>query len=208
MPLPLKKKSEAAAIQMPPWHPNFRNYEKLPDIKKVRTAFFVNTVAITVSLAVAGYVGYQEYKLLDVRGQKEATQANIDRDKRVSDVAIRNFRQFQEGEKKLQEIDAFVKSRPALSPMLLHLGQNLPKNIALSNFDFRERGLSLRGVIRGAPELATAQATAYVEQLRKDEKLAALFDEVLLTNINRDPLSGRLVFELFLKLKGEKGDKK
>ena len=29
---------------MPAWHPNFRNYEKLPDIKVVRTAFFVNGV--------------------------------------------------------------------------------------------------------------------------------------------------------------------
>ena len=44
----LKKKTKAAssAPQMPAWHPSFRNYERLPDIKVVRTVFFVNAVAI------------------------------------------------------------------------------------------------------------------------------------------------------------------
>ena len=32
----LKKKSEAATMPLlPAWHPNFRNYEKLPDVKQV-----------------------------------------------------------------------------------------------------------------------------------------------------------------------------
>ena len=42
----LKKKSDAAAPAVPAWHPNFRDYEKLPDVKVVRTAFFINAAAI------------------------------------------------------------------------------------------------------------------------------------------------------------------
>ena len=50
----LKKKSDAdAAPAVPAWHPNFRNYQKLPDIKVVRTAFFVNGIAILLVVAIS-----------------------------------------------------------------------------------------------------------------------------------------------------------
>ena len=39
----LKKKPDAAAAnQTPAWHPNFRNFERLPDTQVVRPTFFVN----------------------------------------------------------------------------------------------------------------------------------------------------------------------
>ena len=66
----LKKKSDAStAAQVPPWHPNFRNYEKLPDVKQVRTAFFVNAAAITVALALLTYFGVQEWQLRSLNAQ-------------------------------------------------------------------------------------------------------------------------------------------
>ena len=56
MPPLLKKKSDAAAVSLvPAWHPNFRNFEKLPDIKVVRTAFFVNGAALFLAVALLIY---------------------------------------------------------------------------------------------------------------------------------------------------------
>ena len=43
--LSLTKKSDAQSAVAPVWHPNFRNFERLPDTKVVRTTFFVNTAA-------------------------------------------------------------------------------------------------------------------------------------------------------------------
>ncbi|MFA5264784.1 MAG: hypothetical protein WC378_13255 [Opitutaceae bacterium] len=203
-----KKKPEAASPTIQAWHPNFRNYERLPDIKVVRTVFFINAAAITIAIAVAGFVGHQEYMLASIHSQIVEVQARIDRDKKVSDQAIALFAKFQAGEKKLQEIDAFLKARPAVSPLLLRLGETLPKNIALSQFDAREKVVILGGIVRGAPELASGQANAYVEQLRKDKEIGALFDDISLTNVSRDPQSGRLNIELSLRLKGEKPEKK
>src|SRR3954462_112783 len=92
----LKKKSDAAAApQVPPWHPNFRNYEKLPDIKVVRTAFFVNVAAITIALAAAIFFGLKEWQLHVLRGQIAVRQGQIDRDKKGSDQAIALFKKFQ-----------------------------------------------------------------------------------------------------------------
>src|SRR5688500_10849506 len=134
----LKKKSDAdAAPALPAWHPNFRNYQKLPDIKVVRTAFFVNGVAVLVLLSLAGYLGFQEWQLRGVKTQLAEVQAQLDRDKRVSDQAIALFKKFQAEEAKVTEVDAFMKSKPLVSALLIRLAQTLPKNIALDNLDLR-----------------------------------------------------------------------
>src|SRR5882672_10641614 len=100
----LKKKSDAAAAPLvPAWHPNFRNYEKLPDIKVVRTAFFVNGAAITITLALLTYFGFQEWNLHNLQGQVADWQRQIDRDKAGSEKAVALFKKFQAEEAKFQE---------------------------------------------------------------------------------------------------------
>ena len=49
----LKRKPEAAAVsEMPPWHPNLRNFARLPDTKVVRTAFFINGASVFIALGL------------------------------------------------------------------------------------------------------------------------------------------------------------
>jgi len=206
--LPTKKRSDASAGRIPPWHPNFRNYEKLPDIKAVRTVFFVNLAAISLTLLVLGGVGYHEFRIREINAQVAEIEQTIARDKKTSDRFLELYNRFSAEGKKLHEIEAFLAERPMLSPVLVRMAQTLPRNIALSLFDLKAKGLTLRGVVRGAPELASATANAYVEQLRKDPELSAVFDDVALTSLSRDPVSGRLLVELHLRLKPAKPEKK
>jgi hypothetical protein len=201
----LKKKSEASAAPViATWHPNFRNFERLPDTKVVRTAFFVNAAAITIMLALSTYFGVQEWELHSLKTQLADWQRQIDRDKAGSDKAVALFKKFQAQEAKFQEVDTFLKSKPTLSDLLVRLGQTLPTNIALDSFDLRENGLALRLTVRGAPDAATGYATAYLEQLRADKQFA-LFDQAgsngfAITNVQRNTATGRLNVEFFLSL--------
>src|SRR6185369_10352596 len=145
----LKKKSEAAAVPLvPAWHPNFRNYEKLPDIKVVRTAFFVNGAAITIMLALLTYFGFQEWQLHNLQAQVADWQRQINRDQAGSDKAIALYKKFEAQQAKFQEVDAFLKSKPLVSELLMRLGQTLPNNIAIDSFDLRDNGLALRLTVR------------------------------------------------------------
>jgi hypothetical protein len=202
----LKKKTKAtsATPQMPAWHPSFRNYERLPDIKVIRTVFFVNAVAVTVAFTMFTVLIFKEYHLHSLRRQVADVRAQSDRDKPGSDQAIALFKKFQSEEKKILEIDAFLKARPLLSDLLLQIGRTLPKNIALNSLDVHDNGLVMRGTVRGAPELASGEASNYVEQLRGDRAIKVLFDEVTLTSISRNGQTGRLSVELFLKFKRAK----
>ena len=199
----LKKKSEAsAAPAIATWHPNFRNLEKLPDTKVVRTAFFVNAAAITIALGLLTYFVVQEWELRSLKVQIVDWQRQIDRDKSGSDKAIALYKKFQAQEAKFQEVDAFLKSKPQVSDLIVRLAQTLPANIALDSFDLRETGLALRLTVRGAPDAATGYATAYLEQLRADKQFA-LFDQAApngfsITNVQRNTATGRLNVEFFL----------
>ena len=209
----LKKKSEASATPaIATWHPSFRNIERLPDTKVVRTAFFVNAAAITVALGLLTYFGVKEWELRSLKTQITDWQRQIDRDKAGSDKAIALYKKFQTQEARFQEVDTFMKSKPLVSDLIVRLAQTLPANIALDSFELRETGLALRLTVRGAPDAATGYATAYLEQLRTDKQFA-LFDQAgangfAITNVQRNTTSGRLNVEFFLTLKTGKEAKK
>lgn len=199
-----KKKADAAAAPaLPAWHPNFRNFERLPDTKVVRTAFFVNGAAIMAAVVLLLWFCYQEYQLRDLHRQVDDWQRQIDRDRKASDQAIAQFKKFQADAARVKEIDGFVISRPLVSELLVQLGQTLPNNIAIDTFELRGNGLRLMVAVRGAPELASGHASTYLAQLRANPRLTALFEDIALLNLERNPQTGRLTVEYFLKLKPE-----
>lgn len=204
----LKKKSEAvAAAGVPAWHPNFRNYERLPDIKVVRTTFFINGIAILVAVSLGIYFGFKEWQLRVIEGQTAEVQAQIDRNKRASDQAVALFKKFQADETKINEVDTFVKSKPLVSATILRLAQTLPNNIAIDTMDFRESGLTLRLSVRGDAAAASGYATAFLEQLRTDKELVH-FDEFTFTSTpTRNPATGRMAVEFLLRTKSTGGKK-
>ena len=148
------------------------------------------------------YTGNRELNLHAVNSQIEEVEAQIVRDKPASDKAVSLFTKFKAEEAQLNEVDAFIKSRPIVSDLLLRIGQTLPENVALDYLDLRDNLLILRGTVRGAPDMASGYASAYVEQLRVDPLLVLKIDDVVLKNLNRIPISGRLAIEIELKLKG------
>lgn len=204
----LKKKNEAAAaLTAPSWHPNFRNFEKLPDTKVVRTAFFVNGAAITVAVALAIYFATKEWQLRALNVQIAEEQKKIDRDKKPSDQYVALFKKFQGEEARVMEVDTFIKSKPLVSALMLRLAETLPPNIALDNVDFRDVGVVLRLSVRGAPETALGLAASYLDQLRADKELALFEEFAFTTSPTLNPATGRMAVELMLKLKAPGGKK-
>ena len=191
----------ASAPALPAWHPNFRNYEKLPDIKVVRTAFFVNALAILVTLSLLTYLGFREYNVHILKQQIADVQAQIDRDKKTSDEAIALFKKFQAEEAKTLEVNNFVTAKPNVSVLLLRLAQTLPKNVAIDNLDLRDAGLTMRLSVRGDPAAASGSAAAYLEQLRADKELSQFSSVDFTSTPTPNPATGRMAVEFFFKAK-------
>jgi hypothetical protein len=205
MALTRTKKSEAVVV-VPAWHPNLRIVESLPDTKVVRTAFFVNGIAMVITIALALYLGIQEWKLHEVNKQIADWQRQIDRDKKQSEDAVKLYHDFKLEEAKTSEVVDFMESKPVLSDIILRLGAVTPKKIALDSLDFRETGVSIRATVKGAPDHASGDASAYEKQLRADKVLGPMFEDVNLLTMRKNVTTNRLVIEIFCEYK--KGAKK
>jgi hypothetical protein len=197
----IKKSEKATASLMPSWHPNFRNFDRLPDVKAVRTSFFVNCLAIVIASGVLLYFGLQEYKVHELRLQIDDWQHQIDNNQKASEHAVQLYQEFQGEERKAAEVAAFGKSDFILSDFIIELGQTLPDNIVLNSIDVHEGGVSLRGIVRGTSDEASGQAGAYINQLRADPQLTSKFSSITLISLNPGAKAGQLNFELFMKSK-------
>jgi hypothetical protein len=197
----LSKKSDSSGSASPAWHPNLRIVEQLPDTKVVRTAFFVNGFAILVAIVLALYLGHQEWKLHVMNKEISDWQHTIDQDKKASQEAVALYADFKAEEAKTNEVFNYVVSKPVISEIVLRLGAMTPKKIALDSLDFKDTGLSIKATIKGAPDRASGDASAYEKQLRADKVLGPMFGDVNLLQMTRNPVTNRLVIVIFCEYK-------
>jgi hypothetical protein len=194
------KRSDAVVV-VPSWHPNLRNLAELPDTKVVRTAFFVNGAAMLIAISAALYFGYGEWKLFEVNKQIAAWQHDIDRDRRESEAAVALYGQFKNEDAKVDEVANFVASKPAISVIILRLTAITGKRIAFDELNFNDTGITIRATVKGAPDRASGDVSAYERLLRTDKVIGPMFRTVTLLNPRRDATTNRLVIEIFCEYK-------
>ena len=209
----LIKKSDAASALAPLWHPNFRNFEKLPDTKVVRTTFFINVTAITLAASLVILVGYRQYRIRDLNLQIQETQNVIQKNTKENTEAIKLSKSFDDEAKKLTEAGMFARKFLQPSELILLLGKTLPKEVQIESADMRFSGASgdqciLRGVVAGNKDDASGLASNYEKILRTSPVFAAKFESVNTASLNPDPTGGFLRFEIVIKFKSPGAEKK
>lgn len=201
--LPLRRKSDQTqAPLVPAWHPNLRNRERLPDTKVVRTLFFVNFAAIMVAASLLVYFCYQEYRIKNLSHQVAEWQAQVDANKKNAAQAVALSKKFADEEKKINELNEFLKHRLVLSELLLQLGGTLPADLAMDTVEVRSNGVDLRGTAAGTPDEASGRTSAYVDTLKQQPYFKNLFEDFALNRLDRAQGNERLTFELFMRFKG------
>jgi hypothetical protein len=206
--LPLTRKSDATPDAAPAWHPNFRNFERLPDIKVVRTTFFINTAAVAAALALLLWASYREYHIRNLQGQIDDAQAEINADQKKNDEALRLSKIFSDEEKKLLEAAAFVRGAVTPSQFVTRLAETLPREVQIDYAELRLNDTNnpqcvLRGLVAGTKEQASGLASNYVESLRTNPRFGSLIDSASLTSLNADSRPNAMAFEIILKFKLE-----
>jgi hypothetical protein len=204
--LSLKKKSDAQPEAAPLWHTNFRDFERLPDTRVVRTTFFINTAAIAVAVGMLLLLGYREYSIHNLGEQIKETNAQIDANKKQNAEALKMSKAFLDEQKKLTDAAAFMKV--AMSPLefIDLISKTLPKDISIDYADTRVSDsknplYQIRGRVAGSPDMASGITSSYVDMLRADSRLNKTFDPITLNRLDRDTTGGFMVFEISLTIK-------
>ena len=211
--LSLTKKSEAQPVAAPLWHANFRNFERLPDTKVVRTTFFVNTAAIAATVCLLLWLGFREYHIYSLGEQIADAQRQVDSNTKQNNEAIRLTKIFADEERKMLEAIAYRRTPISPAEFITSLGASLPKEVSVESVDARMTEASggtyvVKGLVAGTPDQASGAASRYVDMLRAHSRLGTVFDPITLTNLSRDASSGFLTFEIVMKVKPDTKEKK
>ncbi len=207
--LSLTKKSDAQPVAVPLWHTNFRDFDRLPDTKVVRTAFFINTAAVAVAVGMLLWLGQREYTNYNLGEQKAQAQQQIDSNKKQDADAIRLSKQFQDEEKKLNEVAAFIKVPISPAEFINLIGESLPKDISIESAETRVTDpkssvFQIRGRVAGNREQASGIASSYEAALKAHPRLGKVFDPIKLNRLDPDAAGEFMTFEISLTVAVEK----
>jgi hypothetical protein len=119
----------------------------------------------------------------------------------ISAALYFGYGDFKMEEAKVDEVSDFVASKPAISEILLRLGAITTKRIAFDGINIKDAGITIRATVKGAPDRASGDVSAYERQLRTDKVLGPMFRTVTLLNPTRDPKTNRLVIAIFCEFK-------
>jgi Tfp pilus assembly protein PilE len=197
MKLPLKRSSQPAAT--PNWHPNFRNTQLLPDLKVVRTTFFINAACIAIASAALMAAGYREYQAFSIRSSMSQAHKRMEEMKDQNEKFLAANRKFMEGVRKFDEARAFIDSQISGTKLLVALATTLPDLMELNAITYEKRQLLLRGIIKLDSETASQAASAYLDALRAEPSIGKTFTDISLTSLQRDQASQGMSFEILLK---------
>ncbi len=191
-------KTPAEGSHQPAWRPDFRDVAALPDLKTVRTSFFLNMSASAVAGAVLLFSAHREWNAASLKRTLADVEARTAEADPANKKAIAEFVAFQAEQKKFEEAQKLVSANFRLSDFFLRLGETLPPGLRLTRVELRSMttGVMIGGSVNGLDIAANEAVSDYEKRLREDERLAKLFPEIVLTNVIRDQASGRLVFEI------------
>jgi hypothetical protein len=186
------------------WRPNFRNESDLPDIKTVRTKFFVNAVFIASIAVLAILIGFREVKISLLNTEIQELDIRISEIEKKYAKATADFKHFQTQEKSFNEAYALVKSEFSFPNFVLHIGSTLPKGVKVRRIDFRglNQTINISGTVRGMDAAASNAASEFLKVLRTDQLLAKYFSSVNMPSLGRNVSEESMDFELVLLFAG------
>jgi hypothetical protein len=202
-PKPAKDPKDNDAYQGP-WHIDCRLSGNLPSNDLVRSRFVANTIAGTMAVGAIMITCWQLYLGNSLRSEISYWTQRIQENQTQAEELKVLTRNLTDQTAKLDEAYGLVSSPYLLSDLVMAFGRTRIDRMTIESINGFAGGVVLRGTLRAPSEQATQQLRAYVETLRRDKELGALFSTVALTSLERPEDDSSLTFEVACKLKQPK----
>lgn len=187
-----------------PWHIDCRLSGNLPSNDLVRSRFVANTIAGTMVVGALMITCWLLYLGHSLRAEISYWNQRIQENQQQSEELKVLTRTLTDQTARLDQAYGLVSSPYLLSDLVMAFGRTRLDRMSIESITGFTGGVVLRGTLRVPSEQATQQLRAYVESLRKDAELGAVFGTVALTSLERTEDNGSLRFEVACKLKEAK----
>lgn len=171
-----------------PWRLNFREASLLPDIKAVRSVFFINFSLLTVTMILLFVWGFMEWQIGTLGYLISKDKKEIDFRKKSNAELLRQSAEFERWAGLINEIQGFVGIPMKPSQFLLSIGEAKAPKMMLSQMsysieprqikdgkDSKEKkvpvknvavySITLSGSITGASAQATKAVDVFLDKL-------------------------------------------
>lgn len=191
----------------PHWHVDVRLVAELPEDNVVGTRFLINAVFSAITLGMLLYTGWRFSLNSSLRAEiRDWEQRIVDNRAEVADIKHMQ-REYAVESAKIDQAYGLVKPMLNVSGFVSDLGRTRPEQIVIDTIEWTDTGILVRGSVREPSQRASLLLGNYKKQLDIDPKIAPLFREIAITNLDRGTGStpGELVnFELTFRLKNSK----
>ena len=168
------------------WHPNFADSSALPDIKVVRSAFFINFTSLLLVAVMLFYWGFLEFQISTVSGLIAEDNKQIKFLAPGNVELLKQSQEFERWARLINEVQGFLSSALKPSGFLLAMGEARPSNMTMSelryNIEARSDStkdakgkkttqnyavytISLAGSVSGTSQQATRAVEAFRDSL-------------------------------------------
>lgn len=197
-------RSRDPMILSPHWHVDCRIESELPEDNVVGTRFLINVVFTAFAAGALLFTGWLGYLNLSLRHQiRDWEQRIVENRAEMLDIQ-RMQRDYAVEGGKIDQAYTLVRTQLYVSGFLNHIGRTRPEQMVIDIIEWNESGVIVRGSVREKSERATRLLGGYVEQLRRDDKVAPLFRDIGLTDVDRGSTGETLHFEIVFRLKSTK----
>jgi hypothetical protein len=187
----------------PHWHVDCRIESELPDESVVGTRFLVNVLFSATALGMILFTGWVAYLCLNVRHQTRDWEQRInDNRAEVRDIQ-RMQREYAAETIKIDQAFALIRPQLFVSGFIANVGRTKPDPMTIDIIEWNDSGVVIRGNLRESSERGMRLLGGYVEQLRKNDKIAPLFRDINLTDLERGATGDSLRFEIHFRLKAK-----
>ena len=203
MKIPTKKKKVQAQS---PWHQDFRNADALPDIKVIRTRFFVNFVALVIPLFVATMWIQNEVALNTLKSDIQSLEADKVAKQSSNSELVELSREFTKESAKIESLNDYYYNLFSLSDYLVTLSDQVEEDMVVSSLELkRAHRVSgddvvpvwesrIAGYVAQGDQGAITRVNNFVEEFSEVELLEPYIDEAFLDNLARDQETDTLNF--------------
>jgi hypothetical protein len=182
------------------WHPDFRDVQRLPDVRVVRTGIAMTLLSAAAVLASLLYFALQEYSINATGAEREALQAAADEEKASLARRVELNRQFNERMLQVEALAKFGEGRPLGSDTILLISSLRPEEgILFTSIQITAQATTVRVQARSADRDQLLQMpTALHRIFSENPEIQKRYKTITPPNFD-PPREGMIEFELLLR---------
>lgn len=183
----------------PNWHLDYRDITTLPEDRVVRVRFLVNTCAGALVLILVTIVGWQLLVRRGVATQLRFWDEKIALHRHDHDELQLTLRDYMNEAGRIKDAYDLIHAPFIASEFVLSIGRTVPDRMTVDMIGYADGSVTIRGSLAEPPERASRVLGRYIETLRTDPQINALFDDISAPSLDRSRQEDLFNFEIVLK---------